>query len=71
MFDHEKLLLERRRAKLNQTELAEKAGVSRQWISSLESGRTDPSASVLARLAAVLNVSADWLLGLSDTKERR
>lgn len=35
-------------------------------ISRYESGRGEPSATYLARIAQELNVSADYLLGLSD-----
>jgi DNA-binding XRE family transcriptional regulator len=41
---------------LSQTELARAAGVSRQTISSIETGQYGPSALLALRLAAVLGV---------------
>jgi transcriptional regulator with XRE-family HTH domain len=53
--------------KLNRTSLAECAGVDRSTVSQLLSEHQVrlPSGHVVAELASALNVSADWLLGLS------
>jgi transcriptional regulator with XRE-family HTH domain len=52
---------------LNRTTLAQRTGVDRSTVSQLLSEHQVrlPSGHVVAELAAALNVSADWLLGLS------
>jgi transcriptional regulator with XRE-family HTH domain len=54
---------------LNRSSLAERAGVDRSTISLLLSEQQVrlPSGHVVADLAAALNVTADWLLGLTTT----
>jgi len=55
----------RERKGLTQEELAEKAGVSRAYLSRLEIGRHDPPLSLLRKLAKALRVKAgrlvEWL----------
>jgi transcriptional regulator with XRE-family HTH domain len=53
---------------LNRTTLAQRTGVDRSTVSQLLSEHQVrlPSGHVVAELAAALNVSADWLLGLSS-----
>lgn len=55
-----------------QSGLAREIGVDRSTISQLLSGDGArlPNAQVVAQCAAVLGVSADWLLGLTDRPER-
>lgn len=48
---------------LTQVELAEKIGVSKQAITSYETGKREPPFRNLIRLARTFKVSADWLLG--------
>ena len=52
------------RAGLTQKTLARHAGCTREHVERLENGRRRPGAFMTARLAQVLEVSADWLLGL-------
>ena len=47
---------------LTQSELAEKAGVTREYIARLEAGRYDPSLSTIERLAKALKVKPAALL---------
>ncbi len=56
----------RNESNLSQMQLAEKIGVSQSTIAKLEIGRNEATASTLAKLAAFFDVSADYLLGLSD-----
>ncbi len=49
-----------------QTELAKAVGVSKQCISDYKSGRSVPSIDTLYLLCKALDVSADYLLGLTD-----
>lgn len=56
---------------ISQAALARNIGVDRSTISQLlgDSGARLPNAQVVGECAAVLNVSADWLLSLSDRPE--
>lgn len=51
---------------LSQAEFAQRIKISQQQVSIYESGRTKPSADVLAHIAKALDCSADYLLGLTD-----
>ena len=52
---------------LTQHELARECGIGINQITRYENGLTEPSASVLATIVDKLGVSADYLLGLSDS----
>lgn len=54
------------RKRLTQTELARLSGVSQSLISAYESGAKQPGGEAIAALAAGLDCSADYLLGLTD-----
>lgn len=56
----------------SQSALARGAGVDRSTLSQLlkDTGARLPNAQLVAEVAAVLGVSADWLLGLSDRPEQ-
>lgn len=49
-----------------QTEIANAVKVSKQCISDYKSGKSVPSIETLYLLCQFLDVSADYLLGLSD-----
>lgn len=51
-----------------QSECAELLGISRPTVGFYESGERIPDAITLGRIARICNVSADWLIGLSDVK---
>lgn len=51
---------------ISQTELSAIVGVTRQAISSYTLGNTLPNSDVLIKLAEFFDVSADYLLGLSE-----
>lgn len=59
-------------AGVTQSALARDAGVDRSTLSQLlkDKGARLPNAQLVAETAAVLGVSADWLLGLSDRPEQ-
>lgn len=48
-------------AKMTQREVAEQIGISQTAYSFLERGLREPSMLYLRRIAALLNVSIDWL----------
>lgn len=51
---------------ITQEALAKAVGTNQAQISKFESGESVPSSDILAALAENLDVSADWLLGLSN-----
>lgn len=51
---------------VSQTVLAEKINVSKQCVSDYKSGKSVPSIETLYAICKVLDVSADYLLGLTD-----
>lgn len=51
---------------LTQRELGEKVGLSQQAIPQIETGSNKPSIDTLLKLSKALEVSADYLLGLTD-----
>ena len=63
-----KLKTLREEAGLNQSQLADKLGVSRGSISFYENGDRIPDIEFLHKVSEYFDVSADWLLGLSDVK---
>lgn len=53
---------------INQKELAKKANITEANLSRYENGVREPKSAVLARLADALEVTTDYLVGLSDEK---
>ena len=52
---------------MTQTEIAKKVGVKQPTVGQYLSGRSLPALDTFARLCQVLDVSPEYLLGLSDT----
>ena len=50
-----------------QSEIAKEIGISQQGLSEYKAGRTMPSLEKLYKLCKYLDVSADYLLGLTDS----
>lgn len=51
---------------LTQAELSEKTGISRSYISDVESGRYTPSVRTLTKLATFLEIDLNFLLGMTE-----
>lgn len=51
-----------------QSQLAKAVGIQRQTISNYALGQSAPDCEILPKIAAALNVSSDYLIGLSDIK---
>ena len=54
----------RKAARMTQSQLAERSGVSRQTLSDIETGKHDPTISVALLLARALGVKVDNLFKL-------
>ncbi len=65
----ERLRQVRQEKGVSQVELGDALGYGRTAISSYENGRNEPSFSDLIRICEALDVSADYLLGLSDIRQ--
>lgn len=56
---------------INQKELGDAVGVSKQSVSNWENGNIMPSVDLLIRLANVFGVSTDYLLGRTEGRTLR
>lgn len=57
-------------AKKKQEDLAKHLGIKRQTVSLYMNGQSMPDAAQVKSIAEYFNVSADWLLGLSDFRNK-
>lgn len=62
----ERLMELRKERGLSQATVAKDLGVSLGIVCYWETNKSDPTASNIAKVARYFNVSADYLLGLSD-----
>lgn len=69
LYFGEKLRALRHEHKLTQQQLADKVELVKGSISAYEQGAKYPSIEVLIRFCKIFEVSADYLLGLSDDME--
>ena len=53
-----------------QRDLAEKLGMTDATLSRYVRGNREPRADAIRKIAETLNVSTDWLLGLTDEMDR-
>jgi len=65
-----RLVYARERLNMTQEELGEKVGAHKQQVYRWEKGINIPSSDVMARMAEVLAVTSDYLLGLVDEPDR-
>lgn len=63
---NENLRIARERRGLTQKEMSEQIGVAKSTYSLYESGNREPNVQTIKKIADVLNVSADELLGLEN-----
>ena len=66
----DRIRMHRARLRLSQTELGKRVGLSTNAISLIEAGEVDPRASRIKKIAEVLGVSTDYLLGVKKESER-
>ena len=57
----------REQAGMSQEKLAKRLGITRSSLNAWEMGISTPSTQYIAELAGLFQVSADYLLGLSET----
>ena len=57
----------RERAALSQDELGNLIGVTMRTVGRYEQGTSTPDSEILTHIARILNISIDYLLGLTDT----
>ncbi|EFN97871.1 helix-turn-helix domain-containing protein [Streptococcus mitis] len=65
----ERLKTLRKQAQLTQVDVAEKLGISQPAYASWERGIKKPTQENLVKIAQILNVSVDYLVGNSDYTE--
>ena len=66
-YFHDRLRDARVARGIKQSDLAASAGINPAAVSKYETGRSEPNFSSLKAIALCLGVSADYLLGLSDS----
>ena len=71
MFNKEKVSerLKALRGTRTQSEMAEILGIAQQGWARYETGKVVPGAEVIHQICVKLHVSADYLLGLSDSQD--
>ena len=63
---NENLKIARERKGLSQKDMAENIGVAKSTYSLYESGNREPNVQTIKKIADILNVSADELLGINE-----
>lgn len=58
----ERIRAERKKKRISQKELAERAGISNTYLSDIEVGRTDPSLKTLEKISRAMGISMKELL---------
>ena len=59
----------RKKLHLSQQQLADQLGVARSTVAMWENGASDPDRATILRLAALFNVSTDYLLGNESARQ--
>ncbi|MGYP001205087756 len=57
-----RIILRRKKLKIQQVDLAEQIGISNTYLSSIEHGKEKPSLDILVRICNGLSVTPDYLL---------
>lgn len=65
------LLAQRKTLGLNQADMAKTLGIPFRSYRRYESGESEPTISTLCTIADYFNVSLDYLVGRSSTRERQ
>lgn len=71
MYYNERIAYERDRQNITQKEMALKLGIKQQQYSRYEKGINVMPATYLPKICKILNVSADYILGLSNIRNNK
>ncbi|MCH1939637.1 helix-turn-helix domain-containing protein [Holdemania massiliensis] len=63
-----KLKILRKEKKITQQQLADRLGITKAMVSAYENGIRLPSYDILIKIAAIFNVSTDFLLGVTTVR---
>lgn len=66
---HERIRALREDNELNQEDIAQKLNTNQKRISRLELNLSQPTISDIIQYCKIFNVSADYILGISDSKK--
>lgn len=66
VFRGERLRISREAKGFTQDDLADRASLGQSQLNRYENGKSEPTLDVVIRLAEVLDVSVEWLLGVVD-----
>jgi len=65
----DRIKAEQNKLGLTLEQMSEKIGISRNYLWEIEAGRKLPAVNTLVRIGEVLNVSIDYLLGITADKD--
>ena len=71
MYYNEKIAYERDRQNITQKEMASRLGIKQQQYSRYEKGINVMPVTYLPKICKILNVSADYILGLSNIRNNK
>lgn len=71
MYYNEKIGYERDRQNITQKEMAARLGIKQQQYSRYEKGINVMPVTYLPKICKILNVSADYILGLSNIRNNK
>ena len=71
MYYNERIAYERDRQNITQKEMALKLGIKQQQYSRYEKGINVMPVTYLPKICKILNVSADYILGLSNIRNNK
>lgn len=67
----ERLKLMREKKGFSQNDMAEKLGISQSYYGRFERNKGEPNLEALAKIATVLEVNSDYLIGLTDAQDTK
>ena len=71
MYYNEKIAYERDRQNITQKEMASRLGIKQQQYSRYEKGINVMPVKKKKKVCKILNVSADYILGLTDNRNKK
>ena len=71
MYYNERIAYERDRQNITQKEMASRLGIKQQQYSRYEKGINVMPVTYLPKICKILNVSADYILGLSNIRNNK